>query len=379
MMKSMMLVVATGLVAFGCDKKAEEGTVQRPVEGVGTAAPPPPPPEAPKPLTGTALADMYKTCIGHITANKLDEFMKQCIETSYVGHDFGDGTEYNAEKLVEQFKALKAAMPDWKLEPQLIAVSGRNILAINLTTGTHTGALKMPGMPEIPATNKKVGTLMFHRLAINEANKATEEWAYMDPMTFMGQLGIAPKGTPPARPAMDKGLDGAPIVVVTTDDAKEKANIETLKKAYEAFNAGKIAEVAAMMTADAVVSDQADAKDKTGAKEIETSLKQWSTAFAPAKVTAENTWAAGDYVVSTAKFSGTHSKDYGALKKTGKPVNLDFAEVHLVKDGKSSKVWRFRSAMQLASQLGLMPAAPAPGAGSAAAAPAAGSAAPATP
>ena len=127
--------------------------------------------------------------------------------------------------------------------------------------------MQMPGQPEMPPTNKKFGQLMFHRLAINEQNKASEEWVYMDPMTMMGQLGMLPKGTPPVRPAMEKGWDGAPIIVVTADNDAEKKNLEVAKAMNDAFNAHKIPDMLALMTDDFVESDQADGQDANGKKE----------------------------------------------------------------------------------------------------------------
>ena len=52
-------------------------------------------------------------------------------------------------------------------------------------------------MGNLLATNKQLGMLSFHRVVVNDANKATEEWIYSDPMTLMAQLGVAR----PVRPA----------------------------------------------------------------------------------------------------------------------------------------------------------------------------------
>ena len=373
------LVVALGLVAFtGCKSKHEEGTVQKPTEGVskeGSAAPSMAPAE--KPMSGADLAKKYQTCVAMINDNKLDDFKKECVDASYKGHDNGMDMPPGTDALIEQFTGMRKAMPDYKLTPQLIIVSGRNILAVELLTGTHTGELAMGNMPPIPASNKKVGMLFFHRLAINDQNKATEEWAYSDGTTMMAQLGLAPKDAPPKRPAMEKGMDNAPVIVVTADDPKEKANLETFKKAMDAVNSHKTADVMAMMTDDAVESDQTDAADRKGKKDIEAGMKMFFGAFSDAKVTADNTWAAGDYVVATGKFEGTNDHDLGKMKKTGKKVSLDYAEIAMIKDGKVAQLWRFHDGMQFAMQLGLMPApGAAPAAGSAAAP--AGSAAPAT-
>jgi predicted ester cyclase len=378
-MTTSLVAVASLVLVGGCSKKKEEGTAQKPTEATTTTPPPPPAVEAPKPLTGAALADKYKSCVDMLGGAKWDDFKKECVDASFVTHDYSDGSTHKADELVSWFQSMKAAMPDWKLTPQLILVNGRNVLAIELMTATHTGTLKTP-MGDVPATNKKIGMLMFHRLAINEANKATEEWAYSDPSTMMGQLGLAPPGSPPTRAATDKGIEGAPIVVVAADDEKEKTNLGWSKKAIDALNGGKVADMMATIAPDAMLYDQAAPKDAKGTKEIEADLKMWFGSFKDAKVTMDQSFAAGDYVVEMGKFSGTHDKDIGKLKKTGKSVNLDFAEVVQMKDGKAINLWRFHSGMQFAMQLGLMgeaapetgkPAAPA-GAGSAAPAPKAG-------
>jgi ketosteroid isomerase-like protein len=363
------VALATSLIALaGCSKKKEEGTAQKPMEGSAMTAPPPPP-AAPTPLAGTALADKYKGCVAQISDGKFDEFQKDCLDPSFTTHDISDPNPHTGAELVGWFKSMRAGMPDMKLQPQLVMVVGRNLLAVNLFTGTNTAPMKDPTGKEMPASNKKVGMLFFHKLAINDANLATEEWAYMDPTTMMGQLGALPPGAPPVRPAMDKGLEGAPIVVVNADDAKERTNLENAKKAVDAINAGKMADALALMTPDAVESDQTSATDHKGTKDIEASMKMWFGAFKDAKISVDSAYAAGDYVVHLGKFTGTNDKDLGKMKKTGKTVALDYAEVFLAKDGKAAQVWRFHSGMQFAMQMGLMPA---PGA----AAPAAGSAAP---
>jgi predicted ester cyclase len=353
---STSLVVALGLIA-GCNSKQEEGTVQKPTEGVqkdtGSAAQMKAP-EAPKMHTGAELAADYQKCVAMINDSKFDDFKKDCVSADFKAHHFDDPVAQGSDALVGFFTTMKKAMPDWKLTPQIVMVSGRNILAVNLVTGTHSGELAMPGMPPIPATSKKIGMFMFHKLAINEANRATEEWAFDDPATMMGQLGQAPKDAPPVRPAVDKGIEGAPIVVVTADDAKEKANLETFKKGADAVNAHKLADFMALMTDDALAADQADGADRKGKKDIETGMKEFLTGFPDVKVTASETYAAGDWVAAIGKMEGTHTGDMGKLKKTGKKVNLDFAEIALIKDGKVSQLWRFRSGMQSAMQLGLM-------------------------
>jgi predicted ester cyclase len=352
------LVLVLGVTAFGCSKKKEENAAQKsdPAMTPKTTEQPKQEPPPPAPLTGTALADKYKACVGMINDSKFDDFKKDCIDDGYTLHAFAGMPERKgADNLIGWFKDMKGAMSDWKLQPQVIMISGRNVLAVHLVTGTHTGTLKGP-MGDVPATNKKIGHLMFHRLQVNDANKATDEWAIADAGTLMGQLGLAPKGTPPTRPVMDKGIEGAPIVVVTADDPKEKANMEVVKKGNDAFIANKPADIMATFTPDIVESDQMAAKDAKGTKEVQAGMTMFRGGWTDPKFSDTQMWAAGDWVVQSWKFEGKNDKDMGKMKKTGKTVAIDGVEVLHLKDGKVDKLWRFVNGMDFAMQMGMMPA-----------------------
>ena len=362
---TMGLAIALGLVA--CKKKDTNPqpapkTVATPpaqtgsgsaAEGSGSAAATQPA-EAVKPMTGAELADMYKKCSSEIDDAKWDDLKKDCLADDITVHE-GSMDNKGADSVVAMLTAMKTAFPDIKHEPQLILVNGRNIFAATLITGTNDGALQMPGMPAIPATHKKIGFMMFHRLTVNDANKAGEEWDYLDPSTMMAQLGLMPKSAPPKRPAMEKGMEGAPVVAVAADDDKEKANVALVEKGTAAFNAHKIADLVAMMDKDAVESDQADPADQKGKKAIEGSLKMFMTAFSDVQAKDATAFGAGDYVVSLGTLDGTNDHDMGKMKKTGKHISQPYAEVFEIKDGKVKNLWRFYDSMQIAQQLGLMP------------------------
>jgi ketosteroid isomerase-like protein len=356
MMKLATSMLVVLVAAAGCDKKEEESTVKKADPTAPKVTEPVRKEEAPAPLAGTAIAERYQMCVGLVNDGKFDEFRKECADDSYTRHAFGGIPEQKgADNLVSFFKDQKAAFPDWKLAPQLIMISGRNILAVNLVTGTHGGTMKSP-MGDVPATNKKFGMLMFHRVKLDDANKATDEWVASDPGTMMAQLGLAPKGSPAKRPATSKGIEGAPIVVVTADDDKEKANLEAVKKGNEAFVANKLADAMAMTADDAVEMDQTGEKDVKGKKEIEKGFTMFRNAWSDVKLDDVQMWAAGDYVIQSLKFTGTNDKDMGKMKKTGKTVTVDLVEVLRFKDGKVDQLWRFFNSMDFAMQMGMMPA-----------------------
>ena len=381
-----MVVLGVGALATGagCKKKPKEGKAPEgsgsatmsgtgAASGAGSAGSAAEPPKEAK-LEGKALADRYLECVGMI-GTKWDDLKSKCLAKDYKGHE-ADGREIpDADAVIEWFKGQYTAFPDMKMQPQLVLVNGRNILAVGLLTGTHTGPMKTP-MGEVPATNKKIGQLMFHRLTIDDENRANEEWAYFDPATMASQLGLLPKEAPPLRAAMDKGLDGAPIVVVAADDDKEKKNLDAVKKAHATFLTHKVPDIMAMWADDGLQSDQAEAKDYKGKKEVQAATEAFMKAFPDFKTTGEPAlYAAGDYVVMTGAFEATNSGPLGKMKATNKKVSGQFADVMELKDGKVAKLWRFRNGMATATQLGLMPEPKAPPAGAGSGS-AAGSAAP---
>jgi len=395
-MKSSTFVFASLLVVAGCSKKGEEGTVQKQPLGGAATAPPAPPVEAPKPLTGQGLVAKYQACIDQINAGTFDGFKTDCLDGSYTAHEAGKATTPKADDLVASFKSMKAGVPDFKLTPQIVLVSGRTILAVELVTGTASGTLKTP-MGDVPPSNKKLGALMFHRLTMNDANKVTEEWSYGDDASMMSQLGMPIPGVPPGRAAAEKGIDGAPNVLVAADDAQEKTNSETIDKLVTALDGGKIPDAIALLAPDVVISDQSNTSDIVGTKAIEGVYKNAFAALTNRKHAFTGSWAVGNYVVRTGTFTATSK---------GKTFTSDLAQIFVLKDGKVTRNWIFQNGMQIATQLGLVkvpaatppapasqlsitsgksevvpaPAPPAPAptpAPPAAAAPAAGSAAPA--
>lgn len=357
MRTTLALALAVTAVA-GCkkkdkDKPAETGsattTTTKPTEGSGSAAA-----TKPAPLTGEALGKKYVECTGLVNDGKFDDFKSGCLATSYTGHDMDGEDMTSPDQVIGFFKTMKTAMPDFKLLPQLVLVNGRNVLAVTLMSGKQTGPLAIPGMEEMKPSGKQVGVLFFHRLALDDENKATEEWTYSDPATLMSQLGAMGPDGPPARAAMTEGMAGAPMIVVAADDAKEQANLEIAKKSDEAFNKHDVPGLLALMTDDAVESDQADPADVKGKAAMQKGLEMFVTAFPDVKIEPTTTFAAGDYVVELGTLTGTNKGPMGPMKATNKPIKSSYAEIMKIQDGKIATLWRFRNGMVTATQLGLM-------------------------
>ncbi|MGE0546304.1 MAG: ester cyclase [Kofleriaceae bacterium] len=362
-----MLVIALGLgvaAGTGCkkkdDKAADPGSAA-PMADQGSAAAKaveePPKPAKLNPKTGEEVIAAYKECTGYVSEGKFDDFKSKCMNDDFKFHMVDAGDDMTVDAAIDMMKKERVAFPDMKLTPQVIIASGKNILAVSMMTGTNSGPRHTP-MGEMPATNKKVGMMFFHRVALGEAGGANEEWMYMDPMTMIGQLGQLPKEVPPVRPMMDKGLDGAPLTAITADNDAEKKNLDVVAKYTAAVNAHKAADAAAFYTDDAFESDQAEATDMKGKKALQDGFTKMWKAFPDFKVDAPatTTYAAGDFVVQLGTFSGKNDGDLGPkMKKTGKTMSGGFAQIYKMKDGKIAGIWRFRNGMATAKQLGMMP------------------------
>jgi predicted ester cyclase len=350
------LSIALALALAGACKKDKNENKETPPQtgsntagqgtGMGKVA------EPPKTLTGADLANKYIECSKLMSAG--DAKFKDCLAPDAVSKmpDSGMPDTVGADKIWASMQEMRTSFTDMKGAPQLLLVNGRQIAAVLWHGGTHTGAMKM-GPQEIPATNKKFGALAFQLLTFNDANQATEEIFIMDMNTWMNQLGLSPQ---PGRPLMESGKP-APDIAVAADDAKEKANLELVKKSMDNFNKNPMDFKAAMAdyADDAVESDLSSPKDAVGKAEIEKGMKMFKGAFPDGKVDIQKSWAAGDYVVLLGEFTGTNTGAMDKMKPTGKPVKLTIAEIGKIENGKIKQWWRFYNSVAFAQQLGLMP------------------------
>jgi len=322
-------------------------------------------------VSGAELAKVVIDCVAAVSGGDMATF-KGCLADDFSSHDAGSNKDTARDQVLAMFGEMRKGFPDMAFAPQLVLVNGRRVAVVELETGTNSGTLKTAG-GELPATNKKLGSLFFHRLELDASNRASSEWFIDDTGTTLVQLGVGPKGVS-GRPLMDQPMAGAPMVVVASDDPKEQANIATFKAGTDAFNAHDAAGFAATLAPGVVESDQAEAADTVGAKQVQASTAQFIQAFSDGQLEDRELWAAGDFVVAIGSFTGTFDHDIGPVKKTGKIVTIPYAEIAQFKDGKIATLWRFRNGVDMAVQMGLLK--PPPGADGGSGSAGSGSAAP---
>lgn len=359
-----MVLALSAVFAVGCGKKHEQseshagaGSAQMPTPSAGSGSGASGAHAAGKmtvphdvPLTGEALAAQHAECTESVNAGKLDDFAKHCVHPDVVVHEAGYADYTGADALVGFYKQLKTALPDLKLSPQLVLVSGREVMAVLLVTGTQTGPLQLPDGSEQKPSGKRVGLLAFEHLQTDEQNRIVEQWEYMDYHSFVEQLGVGHADGGPTRPALANGWPNAPVIAVTKDDDLERTNIAIADKLFASIAAHKPTDMLALLDDSVVESDQADHVDYKKA-DLAATYQQLFTALPDAQVHVSQRFAAGPYVVLEGKLVGTHRGPLEGIAATNKPIEISFAEVLKIGNGKIVERWRFRDGMALTNQL----------------------------
>jgi predicted ester cyclase len=306
---------------------------------------------------GTAELKWYKDCWAKFNSHQWDAFAK-CYTDAAVSTQSGSPKDITGrEAIVANAKEYAAAFPDGKGEIQIALAreGGKELVSVAIFRGTNNGPMKGP-MGEMPATKKKVGYQMLHRLTTDD-KMASREWFIYDLPTMLTQLGIA-RG--PVRPVMTKGLPEKVTLVAKGDEAEAK-NTEAHRKVYELFDK-KDPAMEDYFADDIVESNNSEPKDTVGKKALMEYNKGFWSGFPDAKVIVEDAWGAGPYSVAVARVTGTNDGDWPAmgLKKTGKKINVPFVEIVKWEKGKAKWSGSFMNGMDFATQLGLAPPTGAP-------------------
>jgi predicted ester cyclase len=303
-----------------------------------------------KGLEGQALVDAYTACWGHFNKRAWDDF-KACYAKDALSSGSGLPDARGPAIVDVHSKPFVAAFSDIVGTHQLVLANGPIVASITLLAGTNDGPMKTP-MGELPATKKRLGQLVAHVVQAGGGATARREWLVNDNATMMAQLGLAKL---PARPAIASGV-AQPVVVVGSGSAGEKAALAAAKKLYAHFNAHdqKMFDGLAADVVDANASMPADIKGKAAVAGFVAGFWQMSSNV---KLTVDQQFAAGDYVVTVGSFGGTNDGDHPGmgLKKTGKKFKTAIIEITKWQDGKVVQLWPFFDSADLAQQLGLVP------------------------
>lgn len=364
-MKHRIGLVGLALVGLAACQQQEPAAapLAAPPPAEPVAAAPPPPaapaeaakPAPPPPATADERSKWFKECWGLFNAKDFGKFSGCYAENATSEQvDMGMPALAGRQAIVDKnAKIFATAFPDLSGEAELTIVSGDDIVSVVLLKGTHKGPLPGP-QGEVAPTNKKIGYLAVQHVQTTPDGRSVQKERYIyDGGTFMSQLGLSPA---PGRKALEQGWAEKPALISSGAEA-EKANVAALGAYTAAFNKHDVPALSATLTDDVTFSDLSSPADRVGKKEVIKSSEDMFKGFPDVKIDQTAAWAAGDYVISAGRFSGTNTGDMPAmkLKKTGKSVSVEYYMVSKLAGGKIKNLWLFSNGMAFAGQLGLLP------------------------
>jgi predicted ester cyclase len=338
-MNRCLLIAGAGLLVFAaaCSEPA-----------------PPPPPPAPTPATAEARVKLYTDCWDHFNNKAWDRF-QNCYADNAVSEAVDSPGQQPASgraAIIAQARKEADYFPDSRGELKLVLANGTRIAGVGLYTGTFSGPLPGPDGKPIAPTNKKFGLLMGHLIELDSLGAhAIRESVYNEEGTFAGQVGLSPQ---PVRPAMTP-TGAAPVTVIAKNDAKETANVATVRAMMDAGNKHDFKAMESFMADDYMLIEVGQPKD-LDKKAALAANKEFLAAFKDMTATASDVWAAGDYVVIVGKIDGTNTgaaPGMGIMKPTNKKVTGRFLEICKIENGKVKEDWLFYNGASFAAQLGI--------------------------
>lgn len=130
-------------------------------------------------------------------------------------------------------------------------------------------------------------------------------------------------------------------------------NKQTTRRLYELLNAGQVAEVGELVSADYEEHDPLPGQG-TGRDGALDRFSMLTTALAP-HFTIEDLVAEGDRVVVRWTNAGTHVGEFAGIPATGKTFTIAGVDIYRVADGRLREHWHVIDQLSMLGQLGLLP------------------------
>jgi predicted ester cyclase len=348
-------LLMAGLAMVGC-KKTEKSSSK--------TAPPPPttgamnanattPAAVTPPVSQEAEAKRYDDCWSAWSQAKWDAFAG-CYTAD--AREAAPGStmpvQTGATAIVDHAKQHRTAFPDAKGQPQLVMVNGNKIIGVTLMTGKNTGPMKTASGDQ-PATNNESGIYVAQVMTTDPSGKVTHEDDYFDMSTLVHQL--KPAKDHQVRTASDK-LAMPEQTQLARNDTLERSNLTAVKQLVDAIDHHDAKAVAGLLSDDVKWSERAQPSDLDKKGATDHLAKLWS-GFSNLTLANVESTAAGDYVAIDGALQGTNDGDLPAMhvNKTGKKIDVPFAAIYKVSNGKIALAWVFYQSRDLRTQLGIEP------------------------
>jgi predicted ester cyclase len=328
-----VLARALLLVAIvGCGKSTSEPSK----EGSGSGG-------VAKPQEPTAKVDpkekvrRYQECWAAFNANNGEAF-GNCFALDATREQADSVPELVAvgrENIAGMMKTQKTSIPDMKVTPQRVIVSGNDIAAIVHVSGEMKG--------------KKLGVYEAQLAVLGDDNTFSKESFVVDQPTVFHQLGMIEND---ASPSAIPVPGGEPEILISKNDDVERANKELVQKNLDAMTKKTAKAIEPTVADDVVLVYHGDKNKFEGKAAYMKWLNETIKATSEGKVDVKGIWAAGEHVAVYDVFTGVPSKELGA--REGVRIHTQVVQFYRIVDGKIKEHQIFGNRMKIAVQLGLV-------------------------
>ncbi|MFB9236284.1 ester cyclase [Plantactinospora siamensis] len=139
---------------------------------------------------------------------------------------------------------------------------------------------------------------------------------------------------------------------MTSETTSPAANIELLRAAFAAFNAGDADACMAFTARDMIINLAELPEPQQGQQTWREGFEMMRQAFPDLHAHIEDIVAADDRVALRLRFRGTHSGEFLGIPPTGNPIEYVSHEFYRVADGLIAEEWICSDMATLLRQLG---------------------------
>ena len=113
------------------------------------------------------------------------------VADNFVEHQGGLGFPTTKQGMLDFFRGLLAAFPDFRMNVEDLIADGDKTVARVRITGTHQAEFM-----GVPATGRVVDVELIDIMRFDATGRVWEHWGVADLLSLMQQLGVVPAGAP---------------------------------------------------------------------------------------------------------------------------------------------------------------------------------------
>jgi len=257
----------------------------------------------------------------------------------FVNHDPTAPDVVDLESYKGFAAAVRSAMPDFHVAPEVIVAEGDMVASCWTATGTQTGELI--GIPPTGMQAEWTG-ITIYRCA---DGKVVEAWWSKDIAGWLEQLGVMP-------PTRETYTWGEPSGVTGDPGAPDTNKVLVQRMIDEVMNQQKLALVDGLFAADYLMHDPAWPGEVQGPE----GFKQWAGAmldpyFSDSRITIEDMIAEADSVAVRWTWSATHTGEFMGIPPTGRQITIAGISIHRFANGQFVESWVNYDSLGMLEQL----------------------------